>query len=247
MKNIMLCEGSTDFILLQYFMRKAYNWQDSKEKILQNSKQFTRVRTLVKNENTLTIAGTGGCNKMIGCLKYLLEMSKISGYENEPFQKIAVMIDRDEITTEEEFKAELKQCLDEESVIIENDIVHNEWFSVFYENVRGEKKKVSILLLIIPFEETGALETFLLNAIAKKDTYDAELIKQCNQFVETVDIEKRYLNKRRYLTKSKFDVYFSIRTAAEQFVERQNILKNINWEDYEEIQNSFKKLKELSN
>ena len=35
------------------------------------------------------------------------------------------------------------------------------------------------------------------------------------------------MNKRRYITKAKFDVYFSVRTAAEQFVERQNILKNI--------------------
>jgi hypothetical protein len=37
-----------------------------------------------------------------------------------------------------------------------------------------------------------------------------------------------------------------VRTAAEQFVERQNILKNIPWEDYAEIQNSFKKLDDLT-
>ena len=31
-----------------------------------------------------------------------------------------------------------------------------------------------------------------------------------------------------------------------QFVERQNILKNIPWEDYAEIQSSFKKLDDLT-
>lgn len=30
MKSIILCEGSTDFVLLQYFMRKVYKWQDKK-------------------------------------------------------------------------------------------------------------------------------------------------------------------------------------------------------------------------
>lgn len=57
--------------------------------------------------------------------------------------------------------------------------------------------------------------------------------------------EKRYLTKRRYITKAKFDVYFSVRTAAEQFMERQNILKNIEWEKYIKIQKDFEKLGDL--
>ena len=102
-----------------------------------------------------------------------------------------------------------------------------------------------VLLLIIPFEEEGALETFLLKAIASKDEYDNEIIEKGNIFVETVDPQKKYLVRRRYVTKAKLDVYFSIRTPVDQFTERQNILKNINWEEYEYIQDSFKKLREL--
>ena len=67
----------------------------------------------------------------------------------------------------------------------------------------------------------------------------------CNNFVDMVDEEKRYLTKRRYVTKAKFDVYFSIRTSAEQFVERQNILKSVPWEKYMQIQKSFDKLSDL--
>ena len=66
-----------------------------------------------------------------------------------------------------------------------------------------------------------------------------------NQFVENIDPKKKYLTKRRYITKAKFDVYFSIRTAAEQFVQRQNILKDIEWEKYINIQEEFQKLAEL--
>lgn len=104
---------------------------------------------------------------------------------------------------------------------------------------------MELLLLVIPFEDTGAMETFLLNAIANDSAYDAEIIRKGNQFVEEVDKERKYLTKRRYITKSKFDVYFSIRTAAEQFVERQNILKRVPWEQYSQIQEEFQKLKDF--
>ena len=43
------------------------------------------------------------------------------------------------------------------------------------------------------------------------------LLEKGISFVEEVDKERKHLTKRRYITKSKFDVYFSIRTAAEQF------------------------------
>lgn len=67
------------------------------------------------------------------------------------------------------------------------------------------------------------------------------IIDECCRFVERVDPEKRYLSSRRYVTKAKFDTYFSIRTPVEQ----QNILKNVRWEQYNTIQTAFQKLDEL--
>ena len=128
---------------------------------------------------------------------------------------------------------------------IEKDIENNSWIKCSCLDGKMDLINFKILLLVIPFEENGALETFLLNAISQNDDYDKEIINKGNIFVDEIDSEKRYLNRRRYITKAKFDVYFSVRTSAEQFTERQNILRNINWEEYEEIQESFKKLKEL--
>ena len=113
------------------------------------------------------------------------------------------------------------------------------------KNARNEQMPLKILVLIIPFEETGALETFLLKAIGKQSEYDKNIILKGNDFVDTVDPDKRYLTSRRYITKAKFDVYFSIRTPSAFFVERQNILKGIEWEKYMEIQKCFEKLGEL--
>lgn len=246
MKSVIICEGSTDFALLQYYMRKAYGWDDSEANFLQRSSKFNKVRTLKKNNDTLSIGGTGGANKIIPCFRTLLESNRIAAMPEEIFDKIVIITDRDEWETEEELKAQVMESLQDHSITMKSMIQHDQWIQCSCINGRGEKIEFAVLLLVIPFETTGAMETFLLGAIEKKDTYDASIIKKCNAFVDSVDPEKRYLNKRRYITKAKFDVYFSVRTSAAQFVERQNILKNVEWEKYTEIQTSFQKLNDLS-
>ena len=39
--------------------------------------------------------------------------------------------------------------------------------------------------------------------------------------------------------------YFSIRTPAAQFTQRQDIIKNVRWEQYDSIQVAFQKLGNL--
>lgn len=85
----------------------------------------------------------------------------------------------------------------------------------------------------------------MLNSISAKDDYDKTIIENGNIFVENIDPQKKYLKHRRLITKAKFDVYFSIRTPAEQFGDRQSILKNIPWEDYQDIQKPFTELSKL--
>lgn len=243
MKSIIICEGSTDAILLQYFLRTVYGWTDTKER-LPLSNKFKTFRKLVKEERILCIGGSGGVSQIKDRFEYIMELNSLAA-DNEEYDKVVILTDRDEDVTEKDFCAELQHILTERHIQTQQEIKNNEWVSCVMENGQRKEIAVDLLLLVIPFEETWAMETFLLDAIAMEDSYDAKLIKEGNCFVDSVDKEKRYLTKRRYITKAKFDVYFSIRTAAEQFVERQNILKNIPWEKYTAIQESFKKFADL--
>ena len=204
-----------------------------------------RSRTLKKDENLLTIGGCGGCSKIIPAFEKILQRNSISAV-GEAFDKVVIITDRDEVGTEEEFIEKINTSVQKYQLMMKDDIKNNTWLSCEYQNGHGKKQIMELLLLVIPFEDTGAMETFLLNAIANDSAYDAEIIRKGNQFVEEVDKERKHLTKRRYITKSKFDVYFSIRTAAEQFVERQNILKRVPWEQYSQIQEEFQKLKDLT-
>lgn len=246
MNNIILCEGSTDYFLLQYYMREAYEWVDDKsiqDRILKMPRQ--KSRNLIKDSNILTIMAVGGCSKFGEALKAVLDKNFLSQPSLvDAYKKIAIVTDRDEVGTEQSFIEKLQKILAEYNVE-HSSMSNNCWVECTMSNQMGVTVKFSILLLVIPFDENGAIETFLLNAIGNNDPYDKTIINKCNQFIEQVDCERRYLTSRRYITKAKFDTYFSVRTPVEQYSERQNILKNVRWEEYNDIQTSFQKLGDL--
>lgn len=244
MKSVILCEGSTDFILLQYYMREANGWMFKSNNVINIKGVKARECIMTKDSSILSIIGCGGCNRIIPALSYIFEFNNISAI-GEAFDNVIIITDRDEVTTEQEFCNDVIKQLKEYGDELEYDIKNNQWISYMYNNGYGDVQKAKLLLLIIPFEDTGAMETFLLKAIAADDEYDKMIIEKCNKFVEKIDDEKRYLKKRRYITKAKFDVFFSVRTSAQQFNERREILKNVQWEKYTLIQKSFAKLGEI--
>lgn len=247
MNNIIICEGSTDYVLLQYYMRKAYQWSDDPSRqsgILKMPRQ--KSRNLVKDSNILTVMSTGGCSRLSGGLKEVLNRNYLSdpGF-SDVYSKIVVITDRDEAETEQNFIQQIENVLNEYSITYENKVENNCWIPCEMRSQIGKILEFALLLFIIPFEQNGALETFLLDAVGESDPYDKVIIDKCIAFVEGIDPNNKYLSSRRYITKAKFDTYFSVRTPAEQFAERQNILKNVEWEKYNNIQTAFQKLGEL--
>lgn len=247
MNHIILCEGSTDYVLLQYYMREAYHWIDDEviqSNILKINKQ--RSRNLRKGADVLTLMSVGGCSRFSEGLKLVLEKN----YFTEPdlssaYSNIVIITDRDEVGTQKTFINTITKILGEKGVTLTDKIDNNTWIHCKMKSQIGVEETFHLLLMIIPFDETGAMETFLLNAIGDNDPYDKTIIQSCNDFVEQNDPARRYLTSRRNMIKAKFDTYFSIRTPATQFQERQNILKNIPWEEYTAIQDAFQKLGEL--
>lgn len=243
MKDIIICEGSTDLTLIQYFMETVNNWSYMSSKSLY---QYKHTKKLAKQGKELWLGAAGGCGEIKKFFEKVIKVNANSSIESEIYENIIIISDRDEINTLENFENQLSEVMNEYKVNCFAPINNDTWINCSMKNAREQDINFRILLLIIPFEETGALETFLLNAVASKDIYDKHIIERGNEFINSIDPEEKYLSKRRNKTKAKFDVYFSVRTPAEQFLERQNILRDVRWEEYEEIQKSFKKLQELA-
>ncbi len=242
MKSIIICEGETDFTLLQYFMIKVYGWQDSGKFSFKPKIKGILTRDFEKDSNTLTIISSGGCSNIKDIFSAVIRKNQNEVLDSNRFSKIVIITDNDEDETEKKIIADLSKSLHNTE-----KINNRAWSTLSFIDMTNNRTEFSVdlLLLIIPFDETGALETFLLNSISKQDSYDAEIIRKGNAFVDTADPQSKYLAHRGLKTKAKFDVYFSIRTPAKQFRMRQDILKNIPWEEYQNIREVFKELSKL--
>lgn len=235
MNNIILCEGVTDFTLLQYYMRKVYSWDDFGPAVYRFNNE--KSRTLKKNNGYLTIASVGGVSCIKEAFEELLDINEMDNPmdHNAAFDRVLIFTDHDEKDTFEEWKRNVKDiCIRRNYTIVnEDDLIFD------YTDKSLQTRRVEIKLVIIPFNEEGALETFLLNSIANNDNYDKQIIEEGNMFIDNVDKNSRYLKSRRLRLKAKFDVYFSIRTSTKQFAERADILKGIAWEQYIDCNSVF--------
>ncbi len=75
MKNAILCEGSTDGILLQYFMRKVYQWEDGNDKVNIFDSNISWFRTMKKGNDRLDIVSCKGCSHILSNLNLILEFN----------------------------------------------------------------------------------------------------------------------------------------------------------------------------
>ena len=140
--------------------------------------------------------------------------------------------------------------------MFQNNIEHNSWNEATYSDSFQEKvqevSRVVFLPLIIPFEQTGAIETFLLDALCETSEKEDDLrvdklvIEQCRSFIDNINCNGKYLAHRRERTKAKYNTVFVVMTPADAYNQRQSILRSVPWEKYETVQNGFKELCKLS-
>lgn len=245
MKSIIICEGETDFVFLQHFMIRVNGWNDSKQMpnpSFRSNVNNSLSRDFFKDSNMLTIISCGGCGNIKTVFEEVIRRNENEIEDSERYSKIVILTDNDEDCVEEKIIIELNDIL-KNKVQISN----NKWTTLTFEDTVHNQFDSELLLLIIPFDENGALESFLLESISKENTYDAEIIKKAKEFVDNADPEKKYLSHRGFVTKARLYAYFAIRIepTVNQFRHRQKVLTNVPWEEYENVRTVFKELKKL--
>lgn len=113
------------------------------------------------------------------------------------------------------------------------------------ETSSGMIRTFRLCVLFVPTEGYGALETFLLQAVAKQDPYDAAIVDPSEEFAKSADPEGHHLSKRGYRTKAAFDAFFSVRAAPNQFGQRREVFLRVDWENYVALNEGFAVLSEL--
>lgn len=243
MKSIILCEGRTDAGILKYYMERVNGWKDYGKGTFKIDGLFSR--RYYRDKDSLTIAAMGGCNRITYAIEEIMKYNKCQFREEDVFSRIAVIVDNDDVNTSEKTIKEIDSVLNRTGEIKDTNIRNNEWIEFSFFNDMKKKLNLRLLPLIIPFDEKGAIETFILKSISDEDDYDKEIIVKGNDFIDTVDPDSRYLNHRRIITKAKYEVFFSVRATAEKHNDRDVVMKSIQWEKYKGTQMGFEKLRDM--
>lgn len=254
MKSILICEGKTELILLSYYLGKVYGWEsteisknfgkyDSRKKPRLKKERQQEQEWYILNEDMLSLFSAGGNNRIAKVFEDILKNQSFAS--DEPFERIVIMTDRDDERVEEELLKKIRQLCSEYSVTLHDALQNSQWCAASYEN-NGDERCMKILPIIIPFQETGTIETFLLKCVKEQEE---ELVNQCTGFVDGLcaidSIKERYLKSRGVIPKAKFSTYFAIVSPNRTFAEGDRILKSIPWERYKETQETFDSLKDL--
>lgn len=256
MKSLIICEGNTDLHLIQYYIEKTWKWELIAEKRYDDFK-LPKLPKLTGNsinfkwfrkkdiEGYLCIYSAGGCTRIPNTLDTFLKFNSAQLNGDNFFNKIVILSDNDDGGTEKVFVDSISSVLTSNNTSI-SDIELKVWNSSEMSTFNGNVK-IDLLPILIPHENHGAIEDFLINALqekSKRDNDDAvfSAIDQCREFIDGFDGGGRFLTKRRQITKARFSTIFVVLTPEEAFAQRRDFLHNIPWEDFHEIEIAFKEL-----
>lgn len=166
--------GFDKFCLLQYYMRKVYGWEYKKnESVLINDYKARKCVFEKKTTLNLILLAAEAVAAYREDYEFILDSNSLSA-EDEAYDRIVIITNRDEVETESEFETIIATELGKQQIEWKDDISNDKWIDFHYENGQGDNCNAKLLLLVIPFRNTGAMETFLLDAIGKANPYDAE-------------------------------------------------------------------------
>lgn len=242
MNKLILCEGKSDVILLSYYLDKMCGWTVSRKPPKNVNIQVEPKRNeygcwYTRNSDYLFICGVGGKDNF----EYFFHQKILPPMiDSASFSKIAVVTDRDDRNIED-----IASDLNTWMTPIEFATTHNVWSPAVYTDSFGMQQDMQVLLLVIPTEHEGALESVLLDAISE-DPYDKEIVARSGAFVnEIAPIAERYLHQRRLKLKAHLAVTWAIQSPEKEFHFIDEQIRGIPWENSEVLRSCFSQLLEI--
>lgn len=239
MNKLILCEGKTDAILLSYYLGHVQKWIPCRRgpkgfQISADEKLGESAYWYQQGEDYLLICGVGGKDKFGSFFTNKIQAAIIDA---QVFSKVALVTDRDD-RQEEEIAAEVCRCF----APAITQARQNLWVKNSYRDSFDRQQDLLFLLLVIPIEQQGALETLLLEAISE-DPYDREIVVRSTAFVnEIAPYADRYIRQSRLKLKARLGVTWAIQSPGKEFNFIDEQIRSVRWEHSEILAKCFSQL-----
>lgn len=238
--NIILCEGETDQTLIGCYMEKTAGW---KFEIINNS-PFPKEKIIWykdKNDFLDGIWQVGGSD-FTRAIQSIAEREK----NDHMFDNIVIITDHDDQESVdfrlEQIKEKIISSLDQ--VEIDQSFSKNRWSNVTFTDNFSSEWTIQILYLLVPMEETGALETFMMDALSEQSPEKENVIAQAKEFVANFQ-SSYYLKKRREKTKAELGISMSVFSPDRIFTTMKELLDSVEWGDFSTAHIQFDLLKKI--
>lgn len=241
MNKLILCEGVTDAILLSYYLGKTAGWEfcskGPKEFAIKTHNQNESVNWYKRGNDYLLICGVGGKDNFGNFFETRVKRPIVDA---NAFEKVAVVTDRDarEIA---EIESEFLDSLQSFFQTLKNRV----WVKNEYTDSFGICRALEVLLMVIPKEHLGALETVMLAAISE-NPYDKRIVDKSAEFVRQMrqDAEK-YISTDRLQLKAHLGVTWAIQYPEKVFSLIHEQICSVEWEKSEVLEKCFGLLGEI--
>lgn len=249
MKSVILCEGKTDAILLSLYLERVSGWlyhkpskQDALPTLPLRGDAGEEANWYhVNREQHLVIWAVGGQSELPRGITEILSYNTRVATE-EAFSQLIILTDRDTNETDAPILQSFTEHMTTNGLTAE--LENNKWVPGAYISGFEEQATLNVLTLIVPFEEQGALETFLLNALAERTDDDTAVVAAARKFVDELKSDK-YLPSNRLRLKAKLATAFAIFSPERVFTDQRTLLNGIPWESYKTIREGFHLLEQI--
>ncbi len=248
MNKLILCEGATDAALLSFYLEKVAGWKYSSD-APKGLKIKIKIKDKVNNQSAnwyynnddyLLICAVGGKNNFKNFFEEYIAETLLLGSQ-ETFEKIAFVTDRDDRKLQE-IEDSVNSTLEKVSATVKN----NEWIDCRYRDGFSKDPPLKTLLVVIPPDRQGALETAMLDAISE-DKYDKIIVDKTRDFAS----EMRYGAASKYIKndgaelKVHLGLTWSIQYPEKLFDLIIEQIKSVPWEKSKTLRSLFSKLIEI--
>ena len=242
MNNLILCEGTTDAILIGVYLERTCHWESVKstpggKPIFAGLKRNQYAHWYKRGKDYLLVFAVGGKDNFSnGIDTYILPILREYPHE-DIFHRIAIVCDRDK-SDEKDILLHHEKYFQEIKIKAEN----NRWTSSSFSNSFGEQTDIMTLSVIIPTDKQGALETVLLEALSE-DTYDKVIVNKSKSFIDYIKPSaKKYISTDRLIPKAYLSVVFAVMSPEMVFGTIGRLLKEVHWEKSTTLRECFNEL-----
>lgn len=244
MRAIILCEGFDDVLILGYYLYKTQGWTYNQNAVFSNLYSFPKldkkrqaIEVYEKGNDFAAIWAVGGKDSFHLAYKFIYRINNQN--PEQGINRVFILMDRDNGDIESTLNS-IKEQMNEYGIKVEA-LSNNEKNQYFYV-VEDELYSLEVVPVIVPFDQTGALETVLIQGIAEKGTEETFIVSAANEYIDNVissDCLQKYLQHERLVLKARLSSVISIINPDRSTALFDQVLMSWDWEKTESIRRHF--------